>query len=227
MVQQAHQRRRQVRHIREESAHMNIDPRQNDPQFQNPLSEDHEQASQFGMRSQADSPLQAGEPAAMSTPRGPTGLGVSLGADVYSRDGKKLGTVRDVYDDSVLVQKGIFFVHDYFIPYSHIATANADRVELDLPSDEAKNQDWSQRPSTAMLGQEAQAQSIASADIDQPSTPDMTPRANQPWSGDEPGMGSLRMHGEDVVDRGDLSDRAEATLKPDDWDLDQENVLNP
>ena len=125
---------------------MNLDPRQNDPQYQSPLEGDSQRAAQFGMGSQADA-------AAQGTTSATGGARIVPGTDVFGSDGKKVGTVQEVYNDSFLVQKGIFFVHDYFIPMRYATSIGTDRIELSITSDEAKNQDWSQRPGISMAGE--------------------------------------------------------------------------
>jgi hypothetical protein len=138
---------------------MNVDPRQNDPQYQRPLSGDSEQASQFGMGSQADMPLQQGAQGSVPGMRAVDPNSVTPGAEVYGTDGKRLGTVKEVYDDSFLVQKGIFFVHDYFVPWNVVTRVAVDRIDLSLTADYAKNQDWSRRPGPSAPGRGAQADS--------------------------------------------------------------------
>lgn len=138
---------------------MNVDPRQNDPQYQSPLEGDSQRASQFGMGSQADAPLQ--QQGSAGTVPGTGGLvsadRITPGADVYGSDGKRLGTVQEVYDDSFLVQKGIFFVHDYFIPLNMVSQVTTDRIDLGLSADDAKSQDWSSRPGLSAVGRGVQA----------------------------------------------------------------------
>jgi hypothetical protein len=149
---------------------MNVDPRQNDPQYQSPMSGDSEQASQFGMGSQADVPLQQGAQGAAPGTRAVDPNSVMPGAEVYGTDGKRLGTVKEVYDDSFLVQKGIFFVHDYFVPWNVVARVAVDRIDLSLTADYAKNQDWSRRPGLSSPGRGVQADSAADAQRGGPNT---------------------------------------------------------
>jgi hypothetical protein len=80
---------------------------------------------------------------------------ITPGAEVYSSDDQKVGTVQEVYDDSFMVQKGIFFVHDYYIPYGYVARVSSDRIDLSMTSDVAKNQNWAQRPSGWATGPSA------------------------------------------------------------------------
>jgi hypothetical protein len=82
---------------------------------------------------------------------------IQPGAEVYGTDGKRVGTVQEVYEDALMVQKGIFFVHDYFIPFSHVTRVSGERIDLVLSSDEVKRQDWAQRPGVSALGRGMQA----------------------------------------------------------------------
>jgi hypothetical protein len=145
---------------------MQVNPQQDDPQFQSPNQPDSEQQGQFSMQSQPDAPRQP-DASASRQPTIPTsGQTVNAtnlipGIDVYGSDGKKVGTVKEVYQDSFLVHKGVFFVHDYYIPYTFVAQATDDRVDLSVSSDQAKNQSWHQRPqagSGAPAGPQAQTQ---------------------------------------------------------------------
>jgi hypothetical protein len=67
--------------------------------------------------------------------------GLSAGDSVISADGEKLGTVAAIREDSLLVEKGLFFVTDYQIPVTAIARFDADAGELHLnvTRDEALN----------------------------------------------------------------------------------------
>lgn len=131
---------------------MNIDPRQTDPEFQSPLAADSERASQFGMASQANVP-QPGGGVQPPTPTAGGGAGpanIVPGAEVVGSDGRRVGTVKEVYDDSFLVEKGFFFVHDFFIPHHYVAQASRERVQLTHTSEEARRQDWTERPRAQM-----------------------------------------------------------------------------
>lgn len=134
---------------------MDVNPQPLDPQSQSPLQGEREQQSQFGMQGQADMPNQppmgaqyggATQPAMKSPGRSVGPRDIMPGAEVYGSDGKKLGTIEEVFDDSFLVQKGILFVHDYYLPYSFVAGISTERVDLNLTSDDVKNQDLSSRP---------------------------------------------------------------------------------
>ncbi len=131
---------------------MQPNPLQSDPQPQSPYQPHPEQQSPPGMQSQTDVPPQSGtnvnaQPAVAGAGQRVPPESVVQGADVFGMDGKTMGTVREVYNDSFLVQKGVVFPHDYYIPYRYVAKASDDEVNLTLMSHEAQSQDWSQRPS--------------------------------------------------------------------------------
>jgi hypothetical protein len=131
---------------------MQPNPEQTDPEFQSPIQPDTEQQSQPdpGMQSQAGVPPQSGtnvnaQPSVPGAGQMVPPEGLVPGADVYGMEGKKVGTVREVYNDSFLVQKGIFFLHDYYIPYRYVAGVTNNEVNLTLMSHDVHNQTWDQR----------------------------------------------------------------------------------
>jgi hypothetical protein len=65
---------------------------------------------------------------------------------VYASDQQNLGQVAEVYEDSFLVHRGIFFPKDRYIPYSAIATVEDGRVHLLMSADEARQLEWEKRP---------------------------------------------------------------------------------
>lgn len=120
---------------------MNVNPRQYDPEFQDPNAADSERKSQFGMQSQADMPLSGATGGSAWGQRD-----VVASAPVYGSDGKKVGTVQEAARDSFMVKKGFFFPHDYYIPYSAIASSDPERIVLNITSEEAMQQNWLQPP---------------------------------------------------------------------------------
>src|SRR5688572_25645743 len=68
------------------------------------------------------------------------------GAEVYGADGEKVGKIVNVRDDHVVVEKGFFFPHDYYVPLSAIARGDGDDVYLTLTRDEALEQGWDVPP---------------------------------------------------------------------------------
>src|SRR5437016_6200456 len=65
---------------------------------------------------------------------------------VYSSDNQKVGHIAEVYEDSFLVHKGVFFPRDRYIPYTAIASIETDRVQLTMTANEAKDIEWTKRP---------------------------------------------------------------------------------
>ena len=149
---------------------------------------DHMQPNpqQTDLQSHADVPPQSGtnmnaQPAVPGAGQTVPPESVVPGADVYGMDGKTIGTVREVYNDSFLVQKGIFFHHDYYIPYRYVARASNDEVNLTLVSHEALSRTWSQRPGatpgaqTAPASQPGQSGRSSTAGSTAPQSPQTSP----------------------------------------------------
>ena len=80
----------------------------------------------------------------MST--GYTSSDVITGAEVFGADGEKVGTVAAVYPGYIVVEKGIFFPTDYYIPMSAVASSDNDQVYLNLAKDAALNSGWDAQP---------------------------------------------------------------------------------
>jgi uncharacterized protein (TIGR02271 family) len=77
------------------------------------------------------------------------------GADVYGADGDKVGKVSAVYPGYIVVEKGLFFPTDYYIPMSAIASYDTNRVYLSVSKDAALGRGWDTRPvdlETATVG---------------------------------------------------------------------------
>jgi uncharacterized protein (TIGR02271 family) len=68
------------------------------------------------------------------------------GAEVFGSDGDKVGTVAAVYPGYIVVGKGLFFPTDYYIPMSAVASADTDRVYLNVAKDAALGRGWDTRP---------------------------------------------------------------------------------
>jgi uncharacterized protein (TIGR02271 family) len=68
------------------------------------------------------------------------------GAEVYGADGDKVGTVSAVYPGYIVVEKGLFFPTDYYIPMSAVASYDTDQVYLNVSKDAALGRGWDVRP---------------------------------------------------------------------------------
>lgn len=73
---------------------------------------------------------------------------IETGWDVYGSDGGHIGSVNEVGDDYILVQKGIIFVHDLFIPVSAIERVEGDSVYLQITKGDVENRGWDQPPAS-------------------------------------------------------------------------------
>ncbi|MGZ3601439.1 MAG: YsnF/AvaK domain-containing protein [Ktedonobacterales bacterium] len=64
------------------------------------------------------------------------------GTPVYDVNGTKVGTVSEqgVQGDNLVLQKGLFFPHDYFVPLRAITHADADGLYLSVTKDDVTNQ---------------------------------------------------------------------------------------
>lgn len=84
------------------------------------------------------------------------------GADVVGVDGDKIGSVKEVFPDYIVVEKGWFFPSDHYIPASAISDANENTVFLNVSKDEALKKGWENPPTgtsttTAGMAPEAAA----------------------------------------------------------------------
>jgi uncharacterized protein (TIGR02271 family) len=76
------------------------------------------------------------------------------GAEVYGADGAKVGNIAEVYPAYIVVEKGIFFPTDYFIPLTAIAREEAGRVYLNVTKDQALHSGWDVRPTNLQGAEE-------------------------------------------------------------------------
>ena len=78
----------------------------------------------------------------VSTARTRGTAAVAAGGNVHGSDGGKVGTIVAVLPSYVVVEKGVVFPTDHYIPTSAVASADDDKVYLDVTKDEALNRDW-------------------------------------------------------------------------------------
>ena len=71
---------------------------------------------------------------------------IKEGMHIYTSDNRELGHVAKAYEDSILVHKGLIFPTNRYIPYSAIVSIQDDRVQLNMPLEEAKQKIWEKRP---------------------------------------------------------------------------------
>ncbi len=72
--------------------------------------------------------------------------GVEPGASVYGSDGEKLGSLMEIGPEYIVVEKGLFFPTDYFVPTGAIESVEPDRITLTMTRDEALGQGWDKDP---------------------------------------------------------------------------------
>jgi hypothetical protein len=60
---------------------------------------------------------------------------IQIGDTVVARDGKELGTVKELWDDTHL-KVDASMARDYWLPYTKIATCTRGRVEMDFEIDQ-------------------------------------------------------------------------------------------
>jgi uncharacterized protein (TIGR02271 family) len=74
------------------------------------------------------------------------GTDILTGADVFGADGEKVGSVAAVYPGYIVVEKGIFFPTDYYIPVNAISSYDAGQVYLNVAKDAALHSGWDTQP---------------------------------------------------------------------------------
>ncbi len=73
-------------------------------------------------------------------------IDVEPGASVFGSDGEKLGSIMEIGPSYIVVEKGLFFPTDYFVPNEAIRSVEPDRITLTLTKDEALEQGWDKDP---------------------------------------------------------------------------------
>ena len=64
---------------------------------------------------------------------------IRTGYEVYGADGTKIGIVADASNNYFVIEKGISFTTDLFVPISSVASVADDRIDLDLTKDQLRN----------------------------------------------------------------------------------------
>lgn len=77
---------------------------------------------------------------------------IQVGWTVYDADNEKVGDVADVTDDFVLMQKGLIFIKDVYVPIDEIRETDAANacVYLDVRKSEIDRMGWDAPPSDGM-----------------------------------------------------------------------------
>jgi uncharacterized protein (TIGR02271 family) len=77
---------------------------------------------------------------------------IPAGTEIRSSDDAKLGKAIQSQDGYLVVEKGLFFPTDYYIPANAVARYDGNRAYLSLTKDEVLNQGWDRIPNTAAPG---------------------------------------------------------------------------
>ncbi len=69
---------------------------------------------------------------------------IAVGATVYSSDNEKIGTVAAVHSATIHVEKGFFFIKDYEVPLTAVASVDQaeGHVTLNVTKDVALSSEW-------------------------------------------------------------------------------------
>ena len=82
------------------------------------------------------------------------------GDQVVSADDHKLGRVVAFYPDMIhpthlVVEKGLIFHHDYYVPVSAVSNYEGNTIYLDEPKEAVVNQGWDMVPTIPTPGDQA------------------------------------------------------------------------
>lgn len=91
------------------------------------------------------------------------------GMDVVGADGEKIGRVKGIPGDYIVVEKGFFFPTDYYIPQNAVASVS-DKVYLNVERDDALNQGWDVQPSNFDLVDAGNDDAASTRDVTTPLT---------------------------------------------------------
>jgi hypothetical protein len=85
------------------------------------------------------------------------------GDQVVSSDDHKLGRVVAFYPDMIrpthlVVEKGLIFHHDYYVPVSAVSNYEGNTIYLDEPKEAVVNQGWDMVPTIPVSGDQAAEQ---------------------------------------------------------------------
>lgn len=110
---------------------------------------------------------------------------------VFDVNADKVGTVvlSALRDGYFVVEKGIIFTHELYLPATAIQSRGVEGIRLRLSKDELKDDRWKQPPTGYAGDVAAQPQVISTPDQPMPNQPPRSPSPEEspmPHSGDEP-----------------------------------------
>ncbi len=68
------------------------------------------------------------------------------GAEVFGTDGNKMGKVKTWDEHYLVVEKGMIFSTDYYVPFSAVSNFTEQEVFLNVTKDEALDKGWDIEP---------------------------------------------------------------------------------
>src|SRR6478752_1562851 len=68
------------------------------------------------------------------------------GTKVESADGANLGTVKEIQLKHYLIEKGLIFKHDLYVPYEAIANYDGETAWLNVTKAEVDASNWNESP---------------------------------------------------------------------------------
>jgi len=78
----------------------------------------------------------------------PATTAIQQGWDVYGDDDEHLGTVQELGDSYLLLQKGLIFTKDIYVPFSAVTDASDGIVRVNIGKGELESMGWDTPPST-------------------------------------------------------------------------------
>ena len=79
---------------------------------------------------------------------------LTVGTEVFASDGEKVGEIVAVHPQYVVLQAGLLFPTDAYVPLSAVSATSGDRVTLSVSKEDALGQRWSEPPVGADPDQE-------------------------------------------------------------------------
>ena len=76
---------------------------------------------------------------------------ISSGATVIGSDGAKIGEVKDVREDHIVVTGGTLFKHDLYIPIDHVTHTGDGKVTVSIPAGQVDQEGWRYPPTAGFV----------------------------------------------------------------------------
>jgi len=76
---------------------------------------------------------------------------IEQGWTVVGSDGAKIGEVKDIREDHIVVTGGTLFKHDLYIPIDHITHTGDSKVAISIPANEVDQEGWRYPPNAGYV----------------------------------------------------------------------------